>query len=133
MATTQKKRAGNDMVRVACKLPQGITIVIPPVGDNREKRVTLHGRYSRHAVADHGMTYVSADDWATIQLLHGDALWLKNEHVFAMADADSAADKAEERADVNAGFNKIDPKNPSETRGAGMIQVEGAADLGPTR
>jgi len=130
---TAKKRAGNDMVRVACKLPQGITVRIPPVGDNRERFIKLHGRYSRFAVAEHGMTNVSADDWLAIQMCHADALWLQNEHVFALPDADSVADKAEERADVNAGFNKIDPKNPNETRGASIIQPEGAADLPPTR
>lgn len=133
MATT-KKRAGNDTVRVACKLPQGITIRIPPVGENRERFIKLHGRYSPYAVADHGMTNLSADDWSTIQMLHGDALWLKNEHVFALADADSVADKAEERADVNAGFNKIDPKDPAASvAGASKIQVIDAPDLGPTR
>lgn len=133
MATT-KKRAGNDLVRVACKLPQGITIVIPPVGDNREKRIKLHGRYSPYAVADHGMTNISADDWSTIQIVHAEALWLKNEHVFSLPDEESVADKAEERADVNAGFNKIDPKDPANSvAGAGRIQAIDAPDLGPTR
>lgn len=128
---TSKKRAGNDFVTVACKLPQGLIIVIPPMGEQREQRVKLNGRYSAFAIADHGMTQVKADTWAAIQMLHADALWLKNEHVFAVSDAQSASDKAEERADVDAGFNKIDPKNPNAVKGAGNIQIEGAPDLGP--
>jgi hypothetical protein len=131
---TQKKRAGNDTVRVACKLPQGIIVRIPPVGENRERFIKLHGRYSPYAVADHGMTNISADDWLAIQMCHADALWLKNEHIFALADADSVADKAEERADVDAGFNKIDPKDPSSgVAGARNIQAIDQPDLGPTR
>lgn len=131
MARSSKaSTSSGDFVTVACKLPQGLTIVIPPMGEQREQRVTLHGRYSPYAIGEHGMTQVKADVWATIQMVHAEQKWLTNEHVFALRDQQSASDKAEERAEVNAGFNKIDPAKPNQTLAARGIQREGDQDYG---
>lgn len=121
-AVESKKKTGNGMVRVACKLPHGLNVRMP---DGRT--IELNGLHSRQTVAGHGMTYIPAKDWDAIQVVYAEAKWLRNEHVFAFADADDAAAMAEEREQVNAGFNPIDPKNPG-IHGGVTIQREGAKD-----
>lgn len=113
-------------VTVACKLPQGLDIPLP---DGR--RVKLNGRASAFNVADHGMTQVSEADWAGVLTLYSQAKWLTSEAVFALKDPSSAADKATERQGVDAGFDPIDPRNPSAGVPVGInIQVDGAPDAG---
>lgn len=112
--------ASGDFVTVACKLPQGLLVKLPAIGEQRERTVKLHGRHSPYAVADHGMTQVKADTWAEIQMVYADAKWLENEHVFAMKDPDSASDKADDRKAEDAGFNPIDPNDPNAGRGIGV-------------
>lgn len=122
MAT--KKTTG--FVTVACKLPQGLLIPLP---DGRS--VKLNGRASPFAIAEHGMTQVSEGDWATIQATYPGAKWLTSEAVFALKDPESAADKAAERRNEDAGFDPIDPNNPNNGLGIGAkIQKEGGEDLG---
>lgn len=121
-AVESKKKTGNGMVRVACKLPHGLAVRLPD-----DRTIKLNGLHSAQAVAGHGMTYIESADWDAIQVTYADAKWLKNEHVFAFADADDAAAMAAEREQVNAGFNPIDPKNPGVYGGV-TIQREGAQD-----
>ena len=121
----RKPAAPSDTLTIACKLPQGLDIQLP----QHRIFLKLHGPHSPFAVAGHGMTRgVKAGDWAIIQDVFKDAAWLKNEFVFAMPDPESAADKAEDREKVNAGFDPIDPFAPATARGAGMIQPEGEPD-----
>lgn len=94
-----------EMLTIACKLPQGLSIPMPE-GPN----VVLNGSLSPFALAGHGMTDVKPAAWAIIEEKYADASWLKNEVVFAMGDRDSAVDKAEDRKDVKAGFEPVDPK-----------------------
>lgn len=101
MAT--KKTA--DLVTVACKLPQGLTIPLP---DGTELK--LNGMHSPFAIAGHGMTDVKSGVWAIVEAEYADKAWLKNELVFAMGDKDSAVDKAEERQGEKSGFDPVDPK-----------------------
>lgn len=99
------KKSSSPTVNIACKLPQGLVIHLP-------ERVTLklHGYHSPYAHSGHGVTRgVPAAHWDAVKTLHADATWLKNELVFAMPDLDSVNDKAEERADVQTGFEPIDP------------------------
>jgi hypothetical protein len=118
------KRSG--FVTVACKLPQGLLVPLP---DGRT--IKLNGRASAFNVAEHGMTQVPVEDWNAIQAMYSEAKWLTSEAVFALKDAESAADKAIERKDVDAGFDPIDPNNPNAGLAIGAtIQREGGEDLG---
>jgi hypothetical protein len=97
-----------DMLVVACRLPQGLHIPLPG-----GQMLTLNGLNSRGAHSGHGFTNVKKDTWETVQTVYAEMKWLTSGAVFAMADADSAVDAAEERQDVNVGFNQIDPANPN--------------------
>ena len=120
-----RKPAPTDTLTIACKLPQGLDIRLP----HHKIHIKLHGPHSPFAVAGHGMIRgVKASDWEVIKEVFAEALWLKNEFVFAMADPESAADKAEEREKVNAGFDPVDPDKPGATRGSGNVQPEGTPD-----
>lgn len=121
----RKPAAPTDTLTIACKLPQGLHIKVP----GTKIDIRLHGMHSPYAVAGHGMTRgIKAEDWAKVQEVYAEALWLKNEFVFATTTPESAADKAEEREKVNAGFDPIDPEDPASARGAGAIQPEGDPD-----
>lgn len=108
MATSRKSAP---KVRVACKLPHGLNIRLADGSS-----VLLKGRLSPGALFGHGMTYIDARQWDAVELQYGpdgvDAKWLRNQHVFAMADPDSAADKAKDRENVNAGFDPLDMRRP---------------------
>jgi hypothetical protein len=105
---TKRKAAGADMVTVMCKLPQGLHIHLASGAE-----VKLHGSTGHYAIMGHGRTLVRADQWSQVEAEYGDAKWLKAEHVFALPDPESAADKAEERKEIDAGFNPIDPNEPN--------------------
>jgi hypothetical protein len=99
-----RKRSA-DMLTIACKLPQGLSIPMPD-GPN----LVLNGAHSPFALMGHGMTDVKAAAWAIVEDQHAESAWLKNEVVFAMGDKESAVDKAEDRVDTKAGFEPVDPK-----------------------
>lgn len=94
-----------DMLTIACKMPQGLHIPLPD-----GTHLKLHGTHSPFALMGHGMTDVKADVWAIVEERYAESAWLKNEVVFAMGDKESAADKAEDRQEVKAGFEPVDPK-----------------------
>lgn len=100
---TRKRSA--DMLTIACKLPQGLSIPLPDGA-----HLKLHGTHSPYALMGHGMTDVKAATWALVEEQHAESAWLKNEVVFAMGDKESAVDKAEDRVDAKAGFEPVDPK-----------------------
>lgn len=97
-----------DMVTVACKLPQGLTIPLPD-----GTTLTLNGTHSPFAIAGHGMTDVKSGVWAIVEAEYASAPWLTNELVFAMGDKDSAVDKAEDRKNEKTGFDPVDPLKPA--------------------
>jgi len=99
-----RKRSA-DMLTIACKLPQGLSIPMP-----EGPPLVLNGALSPFALMGHGMTDVKAAAWALVEDKYADAVWLKNEVVFAMGDKESAVDKAEDRQAVKAGFEPVDPK-----------------------
>ncbi len=106
MAKSSTRARGADGLTIACKLPNGLHIK----NDEHGIDLKLHGANSPYAVAGHGMTRgVNANTWAAVQTLYADAKWLTNEVVFATTSPESSADKAEEREDVKAGFEAIDP------------------------
>lgn len=109
MATTRnsnKAATGGDTLTIACKLPQGLHIRSEEHGID----LKLHGAHSPYAVANHGMTRnVKASDWDAVKIVFADAKWLVNEFVFASTSPESATDKAEDRTDVRAGFEPLDP------------------------
>lgn len=121
-----KKIGSADLVRVACKLPQGLHIELK-TGDV----IKLHGSQSPYAVANHGMTDITAAKWEQIQAEYAEAKWLTNEAVFAHAKAEDAAAEATERRAENIGFNPIDPNKPNAVPGIGAkITPDGVADTG---
>jgi hypothetical protein len=102
----REKRSSNT-VTIACKLPQGLHIVL-----NGQPALKLHGALSPYAHSGHGMTRnVPTDTWNAVQAQHKDAKWLTNGLVFAAGDSESAADEAEEREGVVSGFEPVDPAN----------------------
>lgn len=122
MAREPKRSAS--VVTVACKLPQGLHIHLKDGDGIVQKVIKLHGSASPYAIGGYGLTQgVPAADWTAVQEQHADALWLKNEFVFANNDADSVADQVEERKDVLGGFEPIDPASLP-----GNIQRDGADD-----
>lgn len=108
MAKAGNRARAAEGLSIACKLPSGLHIKHHDLGID----LKLHGSHSPYAVAGHGITRgVPVDVWNAIKTVYADAAWLKNEVVFATTDPESAADKAEEREDVKAGFEPIDPDN----------------------
>lgn len=123
-----------EYVNVACRIPQGLRVIVPG-GDGRTAvDQFLHGAASAHAIAGHGMTTVKTETWNAIVDFYKDhpgARWLHNESVFVSSDAASAQDKAEDRKTLDVGYNPIDPNNPNERARTGVtIQVEGEKDPG---
>lgn len=100
-----KSSKSADMLTVACKLPQGLTIPLPD-----GTSLTLNGMHSPFAIAGHGMTDVKSGVWAIVEAEYASAPWLVNELVFAMGDKDSAVDKAADHQGVKGGFEPVDPK-----------------------
>ena len=97
----------SDMITVACKLPQGLTIPLPD-----GTHLKLHGTHSPFAIAGHGMTDVKSGVWAIVEAEYAAAPWLVNELVFAMGDRDSAAEKAADLKNEKSGFEPVDPAKP---------------------
>lgn len=100
-----KSSKSADMITVACKLPQGLTIPLP---DGTELK--LNGMHSPFSIAGHGMTDVKSGVWAIVEAEYASAAWLVNELVFAMGDRESAVDKATDRQGEKSGFDPVDPK-----------------------
>ena len=125
MAT--RKTSPADTVTIACKLPQGLRIPLPTTGGE----LVIKGSGHPGAHSGHGYTHgIPKEVWAEIEAHYGEKAWFKNEHVFAMVQMEDATAKAQEREDVPAGFEAIDPNAPNKTRGAALIQPEGSPDLG---
>lgn len=142
MATRKTSTASADFVTVACKLPQGLHIML----DGQREPLKLHGSQSPYARFGHGMTQVRADTWEQVEKQYGErdgvdhngrpctlprAAWLESGAVFAHNKPQSTNDMSKERQDVRAGFERIDRKKPNEVPGIGaMIQEEGKSDPG---
>lgn len=117
-------RKSADMMVVACRLPHGLVIPLP--GD---ESIKLNGLNAPGAHSGHGFTNLKRETWETIKTVYGHARWFTNQSVFAFADADSATDAAEDRQDVNVGFNQVDPNKPNV---AGVsIKIENAMPGAP--
>lgn len=70
---------------------------------------------------NHGMTSgVSAADWEAIKTEYAEATWLKNEFVFAYAAPEDASAKAQERKDVENGFEPVNPDDTNRMRKYGL-------------
>lgn len=115
-------RKSSKMVVVACRLPHGLDVPLP----GHAAPVRINGLNARGAHSGHGFTNMKAETWEAIKTVYGEKAWLTNGAVFAHADADSAADQAEERADLNVGFNPIDPNNPNASVKGVSIKIEAA-------
>lgn len=128
MAT--KPARSSEYVSIACKLPQGLHVKVPEKGID----IKLHGSNTPFAVAGFGLTEVKTQVWEAIVEFYKDhpgAKWLHNETVFAQNKRESAIEAAEERKGFDAGFEAVDPNNPSKAaRTSAMIQVEGSRDPG---
>lgn len=116
-----ESRKSAKMVVVACRLPHGLDVPLPGV----EGFTRINGLNAPGAHSGHGFTNLKVDTWEAIKTVYSHAKWLTNKSVFAFADADSAADAALERKDVNVGFNCIDPMNPNgSVKGLSGIKIE---------
>ena len=128
MAT--KISRSTEFVTIACKLPQGLHVKIA----TKNIDFTLHGSNSPYAVAGFGLTEVKCATWEAVVEFYKDhpgARWLHNETVFAQNKREVAVDAATERKGFDAGFEPIDPNNPTKAaRTSAMIQVEGSRDPG---
>lgn len=100
-------------VRVACKLPAGLTVDhMAPKSDTTHK-FTLNGANSPGAVAGYGMTDVDADLFKSWISNEGkDFAPVKNGLIFA-AEGGKAEGAAKERKTVKTGAEPIDPTAPA--------------------
>ncbi|KWO67587.1 hypothetical protein [Burkholderia territorii] len=104
----------DDMVTVACKLPQGLHLDIVKHGEVR-RRVTLNGANSPHAVAGFGITEhvpkAFFDQWLAD---HQELPAIRNELIFALPRRTDVEAMATERTDVKSGLEPLDPKKPGK-------------------
>ena len=115
-------------VSIACKLPQGLTVHLLTENGEAGPIVKLHGANSPFNIAGHGITQnVPVEHWEAIQKQHGHALWLKNGFVFANSNGDDLQEEAGDKVKQKNGFEPIDPNAPDNR---GLIQPDGADDLG---
>jgi hypothetical protein len=103
-------------VRVACKLPAGLTVDHTPKGGEPAK-FTLNGAASPGAFAGFGFTDVDGDLFKSwIENEGKDFAPVKHGMIFAMADERKAKDAAKERRgdrSVQTGAEPIDPTKPA--------------------
>lgn len=93
-------------IRVACKLPQGLTV------EHAGKTVTLNGANDQNARFGHGYTDVDADWFAAWSTDHADFPPLKRKLIFAHAkDTEGAAKEA--APETKTGFEALDPTKPA--------------------
>lgn len=96
--------------KVACKLPQGLTV------EHEGKTVTLNGANHAHARFGHGFTEVDADWFKSWTEAHADFPPVKNRLIFAHKDAENAAKEAAVDKTIRSGAEPLDPSKP----GAGV-------------
>ncbi|MEK7888231.1 hypothetical protein AAB992_14020 [Burkholderia contaminans] len=104
----------DDMVTVACKLPQGLHLDIVKHGEVR-RRVTLNGANSSHAVAGFGITErvpkAFFEQWLAE---HQELPAIRNELIFALPRRADVEAMAAERVDMKSGLEPLDPKKPGK-------------------
>lgn len=81
------------------------------LGDGREVRLNgaAHGMTKGALpVGEFGMTWLSTKDWEDLQKMYGKTDRFKNGFIYAATDKVSAADEAEEKADLRHGLEPVD-------------------------
>lgn len=113
-------------VTVACRLPCGLGVPVQGfnmltdgtvVAIEGQGLLRFRGANDRTAMVDesgHGLTSgIDAKAWAALERQHANAPWLTAGAVFAKRKAADARAEAQERAEVNVGFNGVDPLAPA--------------------
>lgn len=100
---------GTKMVSVGCKLPNGLLCELGKVGDNDYTVVRLKGSNDALVVGGFGITEnVSESFWNAWVKKHRGMAFIRNQLVFAMPDAASARDYAQDHATKKSGFEALD-------------------------
>lgn len=103
------KANGTKMVSVGCKLPNGLLCELGKVGDNDYTVVRLKGSNDALVVGGFGITEnVSESFWTAWVKKHRAMAFIRNQLVFAMPDAASARDHAQDHASKKSGFEALD-------------------------
>lgn len=112
-------------VTVACRLPCGL--VVPVNGFDMlpdgtvvtcagQGMLRFRGANDRSAMVDesgHGLTSgIDAKAWEALERQHAKAPWLTTGALFAARKAAAARSEAQERGEIDVGFNGLDPKAP---------------------
>jgi hypothetical protein len=118
MARHSNRNTDNDRtdaagtVTVACRLPSGLSVDVLGHGTllfkgaNDKRALALAGEQGFHGLT----SGVPKDAWDALTVQYATAKWLTGGFVFATTKARDALKEAQERGDVNAGFNQIDPE-----------------------
>lgn len=99
-------------VTVGCKLPAGLHLDIFAEGKPR-RRVTIKGSNHSNVIGGFGITKnVPADHFKEWMRLHAALPAVANGLIFAHAETDSVAGRAEEMAGERNGFEPMNPEEP---------------------
>jgi len=94
-------------VTVCCKMPNGLII------DHEGKSARLNGANHSELIGGYGMTEVDKELWEAWKAKFHDNSLIKNEIVFAQATKASAKKAAEEREEINSGFERLSAEKPT--------------------
>ena len=112
-------------VTVACRLPCGLAVPIAgfdmafdgTVTEAAQGMLRFRGANDKSALVDesgHGLTSgIPAKAWEAIQQRYAKAAWLTSGALFAKRKAADARGEAQERGEVNVGFNGVDQSAPA--------------------
>lgn len=123
MARNSNRNAADDRtdaagtVSVACRLPAGL--IVDVVVDGNPVRLAFKGANDPRALAladeqgFHGITSgVPAAHWKAVEEQYAEAKWRTSGALFAAGKLKAVVSEAQDRGDVNVGFNAIDPEAP---------------------
>lgn len=96
-----------EKVIVGCKLPHGLVL------HHKGTAVTLKGANSSRVIGGHGLTEVDKGFYEAWLKQHANFAPVKAKAIFVSESRDEAEDAAEERKDVETGFEGLNPDKPA--------------------
>lgn len=109
-----------ETVTVGCKLPHGLILDLTVPGQP-PRRVRIRGRNAARIIGGYGITPgVPKAFWDEWRKKNAALPFVKNELIFAEADAASARDHAKDNEKLTTGLEAIDPNKP----GAGIVKAD---------
>lgn len=119
------KANGTAMVKVGCKLPNGLICELGKAGDDNYRRVVLNGANDGHIIGGFGFTDVTKDFWDAWYSKHKKLDFVRKGMVFVHGDKASAEDFAKERANERSGLEPLDPlKKQHNDKGEVVLEVD---------